>query len=148
MEEQLGEIGKLDTETQVKILPPDLLAAAYIKIRDAIDTLTAEYEAKKEMLEEEKNLVSDKLLEVCNANNAASIKTKHGTIMRKVSTRYWTTDWESMYAFIKDNDAYSLLERRIHQTNFKQFLEENPEKVPMGLQADSKYIISVRRSKA
>jgi hypothetical protein len=53
-----------------------------------------------------------------------------------------------MYTFIKENDVYGLLERRIHQTNLKQFLEENPDKLPMGLQADSKYTISVRRSKA
>jgi hypothetical protein len=142
------EVSSLSVEPEEKVLPPDLLAAAYIKIRDAIDTLTADYEDAKAKLEEQKNVVAEKLLEVCNDNNATSIKTKHGTIMRKVSTRYWTNDWESMYAFIKDNDAYALLERRIHQGNLKQFLEENPDTVPMGLQADSKYTISVRRSKA
>jgi hypothetical protein len=110
--------------------------------------LTAEYEERKKDLDAQKDVIADKLLEICNENNATSIKTTHGTIMRKVSSRYWTNDWDSMYTFIKNNDAYGILERRIHQGNLKQFLEENPNNLPMGLQADSKYTISVRRSKA
>ena len=136
-------------ETEVsEVLPPDVLAGIYIKIRDAEAKLTADYEEKKEELRSQRDVISAQLLEICAANNATSIKTTAGTIMRKVDTRYWTNDWESMYTFIKENDVYGLLERRIHQTNLKQFLEENPDKLPMGLQADSKYTISVRRSKA
>lgn len=131
-----------------EVLPPDVLAGIYIKIRDAEAKLTADYEEKKEELRSQRDVISAQLLEICVANNATSIKTTVGTIMRKVDTRYWTNDWESMYTFIKENDVYGLLERRIHQTNLKQFLEENPDKLPMGLQADSKYTISVRRSKA
>jgi hypothetical protein len=132
----------------LEVLPPDVLAGIYIKIRDAEAKLTADYEEKKEELRSQRDVISAQLLEICVANNATSIKTTVGTIMRKVDTRYWTNDWESMYTFIKENDVYGLLERRIHQTNLKQFLEENPDKLPMGLQADSKYTISVRRSKA
>ena len=136
-------------ETEVsEVLPPDVLAGIYIKIRDAEAKLTADYEEKKEELRSQRDVISAQLLEICATNNATSIKTTVGTIMRKVDTRYWTNDWESMYTFIKENDVYGLLERRIHQTNLKQFLEENPDKLPMGLQADSKYTISVRRSKA
>lgn len=148
MDEAVDEVAQLPLETQMKILPPDLLASAYIKIRDAIDMLTAEYEAKKKDLDDQKDVIADKLLEICNENNATSIKTTHGTIMRKVTSRYWTNDWDSMYAFVKQNDAYGILEKRLHQGNLKQFMEENPDKVPMGLQADSKFTISVRRSKA
>ena len=131
-----------------EVLPPDVLAGIYIKIRDAEAKLTADYEEKKEELRSQRDVISAQLLEICATNSATSIKTTVGTIMRKVDTRYWTNDWESMYTFIKENDVYGLLERRIHQTNLKQFLEENPDKLPMGLQADSKYTISVRRSKA
>ena len=131
-----------------EVLPPDVLAGIYIKIRDAEAKLTADYEEKKEELRSQRDVISAQLLEICATNNATSIKTTAGTIMRKVDTRYWTNDWESMYTFVKENDVYGLLERRIHQTNLKQFLEENPDKLPMGLQADSKYTISVRRSKA
>jgi hypothetical protein len=50
-----------------------------------------------------------------------------------------------MYQFINDNAAPFLLEQRIHNGNMKQFLQENPEAYPAGLQADNKYTIQVRR---
>ena len=125
----------------------DKLAEVYIKIRDKRAELKEQYEVQDEGLKAQQELLAEKMLDICRDNNADSIKTPAGTIIRKVDTRYWTTDWDSMYQFIQENDAYPLLERRLHQTNLKQFLEENPELLPAGLQADRKYTVVVRRSK-
>jgi hypothetical protein len=125
----------------------DKLAEIYIKIRDKRAEIKELYEQQDEELKAQQDLLAEKMLEVCHDNNADSIKTPAGTIIRKVDTRYWTTDWDSMYQFIQEHDAYPLLEKRIHQTNLKQFLEENPNLLPAGLQADSKYTVVVRRSK-
>ena len=129
-------------------VPADKLAEIYIKIRDKRVELKEKFEAEDAALKEQQDLLAQEMLEVCYENNADSIKTPAGTIIRKVDTRYWTTDWDSMYQFIQEHDAYPLLEKRIHQTNLKQFLEENPNLLPAGLQADSKYTVVVRRSKA
>ena len=128
-------------------VPADKLAEIYIKIRDKRVELKEKFEAEDAVLKEQQDLLAQEMLEVCYENNADSIKTPAGTIIRKVDTRYWTTDWDSMYQFIQEHDAYPLLEKRIHQTNLKQFLEENPNLLPAGLQADSKYTVVVRRSK-
>ena len=125
----------------------DKLAEVYIKIRDKRAELKEQYEAQDEGLKAQQELLAEKMLDICRDNNADSIKTPAGTIIRKVDTRYWTTDWDSMYQFVEEHDAYPLLEKRIHQTNLKQFLEENPELLPAGLQADRKYTVVVRRSK-
>jgi hypothetical protein len=126
----------------------DTLAEIYIKIRDNRAELKEQFENKDSELKAQQDLLSEQMLEVCRENNADSIKTKAGTIIRKVDTRYWTNDWDSMYQFVKENDAYPLLEKRLHQTNMRQFLEENPNLLPAGLMADSKYTVVVRRSKA
>lgn len=123
------------------------LANIYIKIRDKRAEIKEQYEEQDADLKEQMDLLSEKMLDICHEQHADSIKTKAGTIIRKVDTRYWTSDWESMYDFIHENDVYQLLEKRIHQTNMKQFLEENPNLQPAGLMADSKYSIVVRRSK-
>ena len=39
-----------------------------------------------------------------------------------------------------------LLDKRLNQTNMKQFLEENPEVLPQGLNKDTEYTIAVRKS--
>lgn len=123
------------------------LANIYIKIRDKRAEIKEQYEEQDNDLKEQMDLLAEKMLDICHEQQADSIKTKAGTIIRKVDTRYWTSDWEQMYAFITEHEAFPLLEKRIHQTNMRQFLEDNPDLLPAGLMSDSKYSIVVRRSK-
>jgi hypothetical protein len=50
-----------------------------------------------------------------------------------------------MYQFIKEHDAPFLLEQRIHGTNMREFLETNPDAFPVGMQAERKYTVQVRK---
>lgn len=125
----------------------DDLAAAYIRIRDARSDLKRTYEAQDIELEAQMNVIAEEMLTVCKEIGADSIKTKAGTIIRSVKSRYWTNDWDSMYRFIKENDAFPLLEKRLHQTHMKEFLSENPDLLPAGLNVESEYTVVVRRSK-
>jgi len=138
---------EVQDEVTTSSLPLDKLAAIYIKIRDAKDKLTADYKQQYADLEEQMSVLEVEMLETCKTMNADSIRTKAGTIIRSIKSRYWTNDWDSMYRFIKDNDAYGLLEKRLHQTHMKEFLSENPDLLPMGLNVESEYTVVVRRSK-
>ena len=124
----------------------DELAAVYIKIRDERARLKQAFEAKDIELEAQQNLIGEKMLDLCKELGADSIRTPAGTVIRSVKSRYWTNDWDSMYSFIKDNNAFGLLEKRLHQTHMKEFLSENPDKLPMGLNVEREYTITVRRS--
>lgn len=126
-------------------IPADKLVAVYRRIRAAIEEREDEHQKEISVLKEKLEMVSDKLLKICNDQNLDSLRTAQGTVTRRVKSRYWTTDWSSMYDFIKNNDAPFLLEQRIHNGNMKQFLEENPDQHPAGLQVDSKYAITVRK---
>lgn len=128
-----------------EVIPADKLVAVYRRIRSAIEDLEAAHAKEVEVLKGKLETVSDKLLKICNDQNLDSLRTAEGTVTRRVKSRYWTTDWSTMYNFIKDNDAPFLLEQRIHNGNMKQFLEENPDQHPAGLQIDNKYAITVRK---
>ena len=117
------------------------LVAAYINMRTAIQE--KEEEVKK--LKEQQNLISDRMLELCAKEDIDSVKTPFGTLTRRVYSSYWTSDWDRMYKFIAENEAYHLLEKRIHNGNMREFLEENPDVLPMGLQSDRRYAVSVRK---
>ena len=125
----------------------DMLANVYIKIRDARTTLKTEFTTQDSVLQEQMDLLEANMLDACKDLNASSIKTQHGTIIRSVKSRYWTNDWDSMYTFIKEQGAFGLLEKRLHQTNMKEFLVENPDLLPMGLNVESEYTVVVRRPK-
>ena len=126
-------------------LPVEKLVSAYRKLRAAIAEEEEAFEAKVANLKEKLEYVSNELLEFCREQNVDSVKTPAGTVSRRVQSRYWTTDWEQMYDFIEKNNAPFLLEKRIHNGNMKQFMEENPDLLPVGLQVDNKYVVHVRK---
>tara|TARA_R110000787_G_scaffold269505_3_gene376343 strand:- start:346 stop:762 length:417 start_codon:yes stop_codon:yes gene_type:complete len=126
----------------------DKLVSVYIQIRDKKADVVARLKKEEAALNDKLEIVKVALLKHCKENDVESVRTRVGTFFRQVRTKYWTSDWESMNNFIKDNDAVDLLEKRLHQGNMRQFLEENPDKLPPGLNVDSAYTITVRRSKA
>lgn len=132
-------------ETQT--LPVEKLVAAYIKIRDARDEIKRKMEDEVAELQSELDVIGQTLLEQFKAQGIDSAKTPFGTAYRTVKSRYWTNDWDAMRNFISEHNAFDLLEKRIHQSNMKQFLEENPDLHPQGLNVDSEYSVIVRRSK-
>jgi hypothetical protein len=113
------------------------MVTAYRKIRDAIRDKEEEFKEELASLKEQLDLVAGGLLDICNTLDVDSLRTNAGTVSRRVNTRYWTSDWDAMYQFIKEHDAPFLLEQRIHNGNLKQFLADNPEVLPVGLQADN-----------
>lgn len=125
----------------------DKLAEAFIKLRDARSKLKTEYEAQDKHLAEQAALLETSMLDACKQLGVDSVRTPHGTIIRSVKSRYWTNDWDSMYRFIKEHDAYALLEKRLHQTHMKEFLSENPDTQPAGLNVENEYTVVVRRPK-
>ena len=127
-------------------IPVDKLVAVYIKMRDKRSEILRTYEEQDEAIKVQMDMVEGKLLELCKTIGADSLKTQHGTIMRSVKTRYWTSDWEAMHKFILEHKMPDLLEKRVSQTNMKQLLEENPDLMPKGMNVDSRYAVTIRRS--
>ena len=123
----------------------DKIVAVYIKIRNSKEELTRDYDAKVADLDEQMRVLKQKLLDISKETGVTSFKTENGTAYRTVKNRYWTNDWESFYTFMRNHGAMELLEKRIHQTNMREFLEDNPEAHPPGLNVDQEYEITIRR---
>lgn len=124
------------------------LVDIYLKIRTAIQDKEEQHKLEIQALKDQFEVIGNRLLEICNEQDADSIKTSAGTISRRVSSRYWTSDWDSMYRFIMEHNAPFLLEQRIHNSNMRQFLEDNPDELPAGLQNERKYTVQVRKPTA
>ena len=129
-------------------VPLDKLAKVYRKIKLQIDTLTQEYDTQVETLKAQQTEIANAMKEQMQALGVTSVRTDQGTVVLSVKTRYSTADWDSFKKFVMEHDALDLFEKRIAQTNMKQFLEENPGVVPPGLNSNSEYDISVRKPTA
>jgi len=125
----------------------DKLVKVFLKMRDELQQMEREHEEKVAELRSYMEVIEAEMLNVCRETGADSLKTSYGTIIKSTKTRYWTSDWESMYHFIEDHKAFDLLERRVHQTNMKAWIEDNPDFLPQGLNAESHHTVTVRRSK-
>ena len=123
------------------------LVSVFIKIRDAREEAKREWEEIDSEFVTKLDLINQELLSICKNTGADSIKTKDGTAIRTIKSKYWTNDWERFYDWMFEHNVPEVLERRIHQTNIKQFLAENPDMLPPGLNVDNAYHITVRRSK-
>lgn len=110
----------------------DQLAKVYVKIRDK----RRELEKQAAELKEQETTLALEMLEICKAQGAQTIRTQYGTISRRTNKNYWTSDWDSFFKFVKEHDAFSVMFRRINSESMAQFLEENPDVLPPGLNAD------------
>lgn len=132
----------VEDEVQVDL---NKMVSIYLKIRDAIENMEERHKNELQGLKEQFEVVGNELLKHCNEQNIDSIRTPVGTISRRISTRYWTSDWDSMYQFINKHEAPFLLEQRIHGSNMREFLANNPDEFPIGMQADRTYTVQVRK---
>jgi hypothetical protein len=114
-------------------------------MRDKRSEMKKEFETADDKIEKQMMLIEEELMKMCKEIGADSIKTQYGTIFRTVKTRYETNDWESVYKFIVEHNVPQLLERRISSLNMKQFLDENPKLMPIGINVNNKYTVTVRR---
>lgn len=126
-------------------VPVEKLVRVYLKMNAALTQIRQDYEAQEKALKDKMATVKSALLQHCKDNNVESVRTTEGLFYRTVKMNYWTSDWDSMRKFIVEHQIPELLHERIHQTNMKQFLEENPDLLPPGLNVDSEYTITVRR---
>lgn len=129
-------------------VPLDKLAAVYIKIRHQIASLTKKYDDEVEELKKQQDEIAAAMKDTLKALNVRSVNTAGGTVVLLEKTRYYPSDWAEFKQFIKDNDAFDLMEKRIAQTNMAKFLEENPDRFPPGLQSETELTVSVRKPTA
>tara|TARA_R110000822_G_scaffold19318_1_gene63100 strand:+ start:1336 stop:1737 length:402 start_codon:yes stop_codon:yes gene_type:complete len=121
------------------------LTRTYIKIRDKRNEVKAAFDKEYERLSEQQDLIKQKLMDHCKEHGVESVKTGAGLFYRTTKTKYWTNDWEQMHQFILEHEVPELLERRVSQKAIAQYLEENPDKLPKGLNSVTEYTINVRK---
>jgi hypothetical protein len=124
----------------------DQLVETFITLRNERDRMRNEWEAKDAEIKEEMTTLEQALLSICNETNATSIKTDKGTVIRKLNERYFCSDWDNFRDYVLEHQALELLERRIHQGNFKEFIaEREAEGLPPGVNVMREYGVTVRK---
>ena len=123
------------------------LVAAYIALRNERAKLKDDYEEADKKLVTDMEKLEKIMLDICNEIGADSIKTTHGTLMRRVNERFYCTDWDNFKNYVLENEAVELLERRIHQGNFKEHMTQiEGQGLPPGVNVMREYGVTVRKA--
>ena len=123
------------------------LVKRYIDIRNSRAELKEKYDTADEKLSAKLDEVKRQLLNFCNENDLDGLKTPEGSLSISNKTNYWTNDWDSLREFVLEHGVTEFFEKRLHQGNIQEFLEDNPELVPKGLSVRKEHTISVRKAK-
>lgn len=124
----------------------DRVVATYVKMRDARAALKRDYEARDQEIKAKMEKLDGFLLGHLIQTSSESVRTEHGTFYRQKDLMVSASDWAALYAWIKENDAFDALERRVTKTFVAKHMEENDGEVPPGISTFSRYVVRVRKN--
>ena len=124
----------------------DSLVETYLAIRNERDKLSREHDAKDKELSNDLAQIEQVLLNSCNEVGADSIRTGAGTVIKSTKENFVCGDWDNFKQYVMQHDAIELLQQRIHQTNFKEFLSgREDEGLPPGISSMREFRVTVRK---
>ena len=126
-------------------ITPDKLAKTYLRIRAERSMRSAKYKEEDGNLIRQLDTIKQAMLDHCEAHNVESVRTSEGLFFRSTKKKYWVSEWDAMHWLIVEENAPQLLDKRINQANMREFLEENPDLKPEGLEIEEEVTISVRQ---
>lgn len=121
------------------------ITKAHINIRDARTQLRKQYEEADADLKKSQEKLEGVMLDHLNNHGMESVRTEAGTFYRQEEITPSAGDWNALYEWIKDNDAWDALERRIKKTFVKEYQEAHNGGLPPGISVYREYVVRVRR---
>ena len=135
-----------DTTNLPAPLDLERAANAYIHMRDARSVLAEKFKEDDDALKAKMTVIQNALLKYLDAGHINSVKTDKGTIYRQEEITPQGSDWDVFYKWIRQNDAFDALERRIKKTFIRTFMDTNDGAIPPGVSVFREFVIRVRRT--
>jgi len=79
-----------------------------------------------------------------DAQGVTSFKTKHGTAFLTTTDYANVADWDAVLTYIRENEAYDMLEKRVSKIAVRGYIEEN-KSVPPGVNYGTKLEVNIRK---
>lgn len=118
----------------------------YIKIRAARADLKRDYETKDDELKGQLSKLEGFMLNHLNQHGMESVRTELGTFYRQEDIKPNITDDVAFFAWVKENDAFDALERRVKKTFVTEFMESHEGKLPPpGISVSREFVVRVRK---
>jgi hypothetical protein len=131
----------MSDETQITV---DKMIQAFVMLRDKRSLLKQEFEAADNALKDKQATVKTWLAKQMETLNSDQLSSRGiGTAYRSIKRRFNAIDWPSVWGFIKDNDRFDMMQKRLGEKAVSDYLDETGE-LPPGIDMFQEYEINVR----
>lgn len=125
-------------------LTVDDVISGYMKLRRQKEAIDAETKERLKSIKEKMAKLESWLKAKADADGVTSFKTESGTAYVSTTDFASVADWDAVLDFIRENDAYEMLEKRVSKNAVRGFIEANSA-VPPGINYGTKLEINVRK---
>jgi hypothetical protein len=120
--------------------------AAYLKLRQQKDKLYEKQKSEMAPLNEKMDKLESYMLALLNKANVDSMAFKGvGTMFKKNVQSVTVEEWEATLDWIRSQNAWEFLERRVSKTVVQEYSEAHGE-VPPGVKVTNDTVVQVRKS--
>jgi hypothetical protein len=121
------------------------LVAKYVELRDKKSQFKAESDAKIAKMDEVLDKIEAALLNTFDQTGMDSVRTEFGTAYTSSRNTATIADPDAFMTFVKENEAWHMLQKRCSITGIEQYKSEH-EAVPPGINWRSERVVNIRRS--
>lgn len=125
----------------------DSVIKTYMKLRSEKEAIEAEVKEQVSGIKGKMEKLEAWLKAKADADGVTSFKTEHGTAFLTTTDFANVADWDAVLNFIKTEEAYDLLEKRVSKAAVRGYIDSMKE-VPAGINYGTKLDINVRKPTA
>lgn len=125
-------------------LTVDAVVATYMKLRAKKDAIEARVKAEVDEVKAQMEKIEAWIKEQADTQGVTSFKTNHGTAFLTTVDYANVADWDAVLKYIRDNEAFDMLEKRISKTAVRGYIE-NTKTVPPGVNYGTKLEVNIRK---
>lgn len=108
----------------------DDIVAAYVRLRDQKAELKAQQAEAMKPYDEALAKLEAEALQILSDTGVESMKTSAGTVYKSVATSATVQDKSAFMDYIKEHQAFDLLDVRVNKTAVQDFITENQDTPP------------------
>ena len=128
-------------------LTVDKVIATYMKLRREKEEIDREAKEKVTTIKANMLKIEAWLKAKADTDGVTSFKTDHGTAFLTTTDFANVSDWDKVLDFIREEDAFDMLEKRVSKAAVRGYIEDKKE-VPPGITYGTKLDINIRKPTA
>lgn len=122
----------------------DDIVTKYIALRDKRDAIMREAKEKAAKIDEKLDKIEGHVLSLLDTLGTKSVSTEAGTAYVSERTSATVADWDFALDFIKKNEAWHMLEKRVNKTAVDEYRAEHND-LPPGINYRVVRALNIRR---